>query len=240
MSGLEESQPFLRDSQGALEHKSTFRHRIVIPVLSSRKQWLKKLSPVSSHFAIFLATSFIWAFIILFFIQIPPKPSESSPNPATPRHPDTGFLAAEVDYLTCGHSAEEAKTKGCEYDILSNHWIPRQCNDEYSIEEYQADGSWFPYADENRTIPLTRAELGDREFYYTSMRDHIVHCAVLWRRQYRAWAEGWKFLDDIIAGEEHTMHCSKFLIDMTDKGQDFRNIPIRVFPGKAGCHVRGV
>jgi hypothetical protein len=151
-----------------------------------------------------------------------------------------GFLASEIDYLTCGTSLQEAKSKGCLYDILSNHWIPNECADEFSIREYQSDGSWYPYNDENRTELLTREELGDRTFYYTSMRDHIVHCAALWRRQFRALSEGWRYLDSVLTDPEHTMHCSKFLVDMSDYGPDFRTMPIKVFVGHAGCHVRDI
>jgi hypothetical protein len=127
----------------------------------------------------------------------------------------------------------------CQYDILTNHWLPGQCVDEFSIREYQSDGSWFPYADEQHTKRLAVEELGDLPFYYTSMRDHVVHCANLWKRQFRAMSEGWKHVDSVTVEEEHTMHCSDFLMKKAEL-PEYRQTPIKVFVGKSGCHVRDV
>lgn len=75
------------------------------------------------------------------------------------------------------------------------------------------------------------------KLYYTNMRDHIVHCAVLWKRQFTAWKEGWRYLDGVLVDERHTMHCADFLVQMTDKGTNFRQVPISVTVGHEGCHV---
>ncbi|PTB49543.1 hypothetical protein M431DRAFT_486544 [Trichoderma harzianum CBS 226.95] len=91
-------------------------------------------------------------------------------------------FTAHSQLLTCGHSTQEAKSMGCKYDILSNHWIPGVCMDEDAVKEYQMDGSWYGYADSNRTQLLSYESMGDMDLYYTSMRDHIVHCAVLWKK----------------------------------------------------------
>ena len=147
--------------------------------------WLKSRSPFFSLCAVFVATSMVWGCIILWTIYF----SLRNLQPAgkfnrSPPHHHAGFLTTEIENLICGNSLQEAKDKGCVYDILSNHWIPEECADEPSIKEYQSDGSWFPYADENRTELLAREELGDREFYYTSIRDHIFYCAVPWRDRF--------------------------------------------------------
>jgi hypothetical protein len=237
---MEESRPFLRESSVELKRDSRFRWLKLGGRSGIISLWLK--NPVSSHSAVFIATSMVWGCIIIMIIYFSPRTFESVAKSTSlqPHKHNTGILATETKYLTCGDSLQEAKARGCEYDILSNHWIPSECADEFSIKEYQSDGSWFPFADVNRTVPLTREELGDRRSYYTSMRDHIVHCAVFWRRQYRALSEGWKYLDSMIVDPEHTMHCSQFLMDMSEYGPDFRTMPIRVFVGHAGCHVRDV
>ena len=80
--------------------------------------------------------------------------------------------------------------------------------------------------------------MAQTDYYYTNMRDHIVHCAVLWRKQYRAFVEQRRGIDTVIADEEHTMHCSQFLIDMSEKGPDWRSVPIKVFVKYAGCFVK--
>ena len=239
---MEESQPFLEESSPELKRNSDARWLLKRGVRSGViSSWFKNRSPLFSHCAVFVATSMVWGCIILLTIYFSPRTLQSTGKTiSSPPHHHQGFLATEIEYLTCGNSLQEAKDKGCIYDILSNHWIPGECADEPSIKEYQSDGSWFPYADENRTELLAREELGDREFYYTSIRDHIFHCAVLWRRQFRALSEGWNYLDSVVTDPEHTMHCSQYLVDMSEYGPDFRSLPIKVFVGHAGCHVRDV
>ena len=49
-----------------------------------------------------------------------------------------------------------------------------------------------------------------------NVRDHhIIHCALLWKLQLRASAENWRFIDPVIASEEHTFHCADFLVNVT-------------------------
>jgi hypothetical protein len=196
-----------------------------------------------SHVAVFIAATLLWGGIYLIAFRISPHPSsllghDLVDKPTAVHH--AKFLADEINYLTCGTSLAEAKARRCVYDTLSNAWIPKQCEDNFSVMEYEADGSWFPFADANRTLPLQKEDLGDREFYYTSLRDHIVHCAALWRRQFRAWSEGWTYLDDVLVDPVHTMHCSKYLVDLTDRFEnDFRTHAIKVEVGHVGCHVLG-
>jgi len=66
-----------------------------------------------------------------------------------------------------------------------------------------------------------------------------VHCAVLWRRQFRAFSERWQYMDSLIVNEHHTMHCSQFLIDITSQGPEALLLSTRVKVGFGGCHVRG-
>lgn len=87
-------------------------------------------------------------------------------------------------------------------------------------------------------MPLTIDEISIHDIYFTSARDHIVHRAMLWRKQYWAFVQGRPYVDTIIGMAEHTMHCSQYLIGMTDKGQDFRQKPIEVEVGFAACLVR--
>lgn len=110
--------------------------------------------------------------------------------------------------------------------------------DEKAIEEYQADGSWIGYADEARTERLSIDDMAEKEFYYTNERDHIVHCASLWKKQFRAFAEGRTRFDSITADQAHTDHCADYLVNMTDFGSDLRTAPIQVFVGFGGCYLK--
>lgn len=55
--------------------------------------------------------------------------------------------------LYCGSSAIGARDMGCQYDILSNHWVPAQCMDKGAVTEYQTDGTWLGFGDANQRQP---------------------------------------------------------------------------------------
>lgn len=189
--------------------------------------------PAVSHSLLFVLTSLFWG---SYFIFIP----SLNIGPRYLKHSERGnsTIISNADYIHCGSSVEEARSRDCTYDILNNHWVPSSCIDGPAIQEYQADGSWYGYADWNHTRRLDIKTMGETPVYYTSERDHIVHCAMLWRKQYRALMDGRKYLDSIVVDAAHTMHCSKFLIEMTERGPDFSTMPIKVHVGFAGCHVR--
>jgi len=183
-----------------------------------------------------VSISLIWALIFLYVIRRFPRLWTFQGEYAE-HHTLFGVPLSDYKYLKCGNSIEEAKEAGCYYDILANHWLPKPCSDQASVEDYQKDGSWHGYSDVNRTQPLTMAAMGESSHYYTSLRDHILHCAILWKKQYKAFTSGRKTIDSITTNLEHTHHCVKFLVEMTDRGQDFRLTPIKVDVGFAGCFV---
>lgn len=198
--------------------------------------WFRTSSPLWSHYLVFVTSSLLWGCILLLILQNPSR--FGAPNEffkATELH---GNLTSHSRFTNCGSSASEAKALGCRYDILSNHWVPSACMDQESVVEYQSDGSWFGFANENRTGPLTIDVMGETPLYYTSVRDHIVHCAMLWRKQYRAFFDGRDSLDSVIVDRKHTMHCSQYLINMTEVGTNFWDEPLEVYVGYAGCHTR--
>lgn len=184
------------------------------------------------HVLTVIATSLAWILIILCLAG---KQNETNTNHRSHNASTNKNITSNALLLECGHTTQDAIAKGCEYDILSNNWIPGVCMDQAAIEEYQSDGSWFGYADENRTEILTIEAMSQRDFYYTSERDHIVHCAMLWRKQFNAFFEGRTQLDTLIASKAHTMHCAKFLTDMTERGPDYWNMPIKTYVGFSGC-----
>lgn len=197
----------------------------------------------ASHFILFCVTSVFWISVSLFLsVRQPSKPShDAAPIQEHDHHyiAEAPNLIDGAEYVACGQSTEEAKALGCVYDILSNHWVPSLCMDEEAVDVYKADGTWFGYADENRTQLLTIEDMSMVPFYYTNMRDHVLHCASLWKKQFREFFGQRKALDSMIVDEHHTIHCADFLIRMTQFGPDLREVPIKVEVGYAGCHIRG-
>lgn len=233
MKGVESEpflQPFEKSDQRLSGAPAPVNKRISI---SSR---------LTTHFLVSLLTSLFWGALLHSLLrqnrhigdETVPSNSNTTAENALPSTLITG-----AQYSLCGNSTAEARGMGCEYDILSNHWLPAPCMDNVAVQEYQADGSWVGYADEKMTERLPTIDaMSEVQFYYSNMRDHIVHCAMLWRKQYRAFFEERRGLDSIIVDQEHTDHCSDFLVRMTEFGPDFSRIPIKVEVGFAGCYVR--
>ena len=236
MASNTESDPFLKKENGGngLGKPYGIKHcgltRSWFPNLLASKlsnvYWIAAL--------VFFITSLLWGLILLYASrQIPHFTHYRGDYGAHSKI--YGISISEYKFLKCGTSVDEAKALGCEYDILTNHWVPKQCIDRDAVKEYQSDESWYGYARENRTELLSLDTMGELPVYYTSERDHIVHCAMLWRRQYKAFSEGRKNIDSVTADPEHTYHCSQYLMDMTDRGVDFRGVPLEVHVGFAGC-----
>lgn len=224
---MAEHVPFLKTENG--EPTPTEEHQN--NTFEQRKPVSHRFSFIS-HTLVFILTSLIWgaAFIYLEHHHPLGHPFDLSP---------TQSIFKGKNYIECGNSLEEALERGCEYDILANHFVHRSCLDERAILEYQQEGdTWLGYTDMNWTdvIPTTKA-MGESGVYWTNQRDHVVHCAMLWRKQWRALTENRRYWDAIIASEEHVMHCSEFLMEMSERhdGFDWREKPMTVEVGYSGC-----
>lgn len=229
-----ESEPFLRESEKpSLEHGN-------LSISAVFRRSSSKYPHLTTHLLVLVVSSISWGGLLLFLITRQPLSHEPviTNTDAHFESSETKTLISGARYLLCGNATDEAKGLGCEYDILSNHWLPAPCMDQEAVKEYQSDGSWFGYADEERTLLLSIDAMSEAPLYYTNMRDHILHCAMLWRKQYRAFFREREGLDSILVDAEHTLHCSDFLVRMTEHGPDFSKIPIKVEVGYASYHVR--
>jgi hypothetical protein len=101
-----------------------------------------------------------------------------------------------TNFAACGHSLEEAESRGCEYDILANGYFPGGCVDRYGIDEYKGEPTtWYGFADSNRTVRIiSTEEMGRSGVYYADVRDHIIDFALLWKHQFRVFVENWRFI----------------------------------------------
>lgn len=77
--------------------------------------------------------------------------------------------------------------------------------------------------------------MGAREHYYTSIRDHVNHCAMLWRKQFWTLFEDRRVFDSVIVNSYHTEHCSEFLSNLMTME---RTEPTLVRVGFAGCWIK--
>lgn len=115
---------------------------------------------------------------------------------------------------SCGNSTTEARALGCAYDALAGCWLHNGCPHDFTPEfSTFNNGKPFQYFyDEAATKPMKDyTEVGDNpDFYWTSVREHLVHCLYLLRRGHDIHMRGDR-LDNILGDLEHVDHCTNML-----------------------------
>lgn len=195
---------------------------------------LSRRHRIISHALVFLLTSFLWLPILYLQSHPPSFLSSGLSKPGNPRH----NVTSNAHLLTCGNSSTQAREAGCEYDILLNNWVPQPCYDTEFILDYTDDESWGAYSspDLSPSSRLTPQQMSEAEFYYTSVRDHINHCGILWKKQFWVLFEERRAVDTVVASQGHTDHCAQYLMDV--EGGVGVEEATRVERGFAGCWVR--
>ena len=65
--------------------------------------------------------------------------------------------------LDCGHSPEEARAKGCVYDVMMQDWVPLPCYDAALTEKYLKEGNYTWYADGDGKTTLSDEQMAKVE-----------------------------------------------------------------------------
>lgn len=232
-----ENQPFLNYSDNERATKKPIRSSQ--PVLGDESGPKKPgglSTRVVSHALVFVFTSLLWILLSLF---INPSSVTQHRTAGQIADPKLHNFTSNAYLVTCGNSIQEAKRMGCKYDVLLNNWIPTQCVDKESTDEYEKAGTWNGFTDENRTQQISSIEaMSEMDFYYTSTKDRLNHCSMLWKKQFHVLFEERPSIDAIIASWAQTEHCSQFLTEIGDKIATVWDDPIKTEVGWAGCWVR--
>lgn len=127
----------------------------------------------------------------------------------------------------CGNSTAEAKVLGCEFDILSYSWTPKQCLDTETRDEFREwlhskdrlfrPWPFFADKDANDWIPNeeTLSERVHPQFSWAPIEEHVGHCMFMMRRLYRVLEGGGNLrLNSRQGTYGHVEHCSNMVLDM--------------------------
>jgi hypothetical protein len=125
--------------------------------------------------------------------------------------------------LHCGTSNTtiEARDLGCEFDMLSYSWTPKQCFDKDTASEFR---DWLQSSERQMgefpffyDVVGNDHVLGEEELsesfgttIYTTQEEHLGHCTFMMRRLHRvAESLGRLRLNSRYGTLEHTKHCSE-------------------------------
>lgn len=111
--------------------------------------------------------------------------------------------------LDCGHSPEEARAKGCVYDVMMQDWVPEPCYDAPLTEKYLAEGNWTWYGDgEGKTI-ISDEQMakGEHGVAWMAVSYHKAHCVFSWMKIIRA-LRNKRGISQELLSYDHVMHCA--------------------------------
>lgn len=111
--------------------------------------------------------------------------------------------------LDCGHSPEEARAKGCVYDVMMQDWVPEPCYDGPLTEKYLKQGNYTWYGDGQgeTTISDELMAKGEHGRAWMSTAYHKDHCVFSWLKIVRA-LRNKRPLSQELLSYDHVMHCS--------------------------------
>lgn len=125
----------------------------------------------------------------------------------------------------CGTTVEEAKAKGCVWDLMSFGWTHPLCYNKAESERWLAEfGPWKWYHDFNATQPVADEDLPYTQLVYAEQGYHIQHCLYVFKLLHLAGMGGHLVTDEAIP-LAHTGHCTKL---MSDPPTDFKHINTKV------------
>ena len=181
------------------------------------------------HIGAICCTSLIWGLCISIYLQT----TTHLQKPAT--------TSRQTRELSCGGNTTEARALGCEFDALSESWIPSQCVDRETLDEYQKSVFWRGFNDENGTQLLDLEEMSERvrpSRYYTYGWEHVVHCLFMWQRQHKLFLKGGLYMDTLTASYGHTVHCTDVLLEFAESNRSHLDkLNTQTTIGITGCTV---
>ncbi len=117
------------------------------------------------------------------------------------------------DWKDCGKTADEARSKGCRFDLMLSSWVHEDCFDEKLMERYLFVGNYTWYRDYELldAIPDEEIRRGDHHISYSSPQQHNAHCGYMWEVQMKAWMRG-RPIPRALFSYPHTFHCAGWLV----------------------------
>ncbi|KAJ8069033.1 hypothetical protein OCU04_002707 [Sclerotinia nivalis] len=120
----------------------------------------------------------------------------------------------EPIWKDCGGSGEEARAKGCVFDVVLVAWLQPECFDPELHEAYLSDHGYPFWLDRSLQTPTTLEEvrLGKHATVYSSAEFHLAHCAYFLEQSVRGFRRG-GMVDNVTLDNDHTEHCARGLRD---------------------------
>lgn len=140
---------------------------------------------------------------------------------------DDGSLKTveEQPIQDCGFTPDEARAKGCVFDVMMQLWTPAACFDEILSNRFLEVGNWTWYADPSASHVFTLEEMrkGEHDAVYVAQDYHITHCIYAWEMLVRAMRNQSPLITELIS-YDHVIHCRHKTLQRADGGTTIRGV----------------
>ncbi|KIX03247.1 uncharacterized protein Z518_06799 [Rhinocladiella mackenziei CBS 650.93] len=125
----------------------------------------------------------------------------------------------------CGGSPQEARDRGCVFDVMMQLWTPAPCYDEILSNRFLEVGNWTWYADTSATKTYTLEEMrrGEHDAVYVAQDYHVTHCIYAWEMLVRAMRNQEPMITELIS-YDHVIHCRHKTLQRSDGGASIRGV----------------
>lgn len=125
----------------------------------------------------------------------------------------------------CGYTPQEARAKGCVFDVMMQLWTPAACFDEVLSNRFLDVGNWTWYADPSATVIYSLEDMrkGEHDAVYVAQDYHITHCIYAWEKLVRAMRNQEPLITELIS-YDHVIHCRHKTLQRADGGASIRGV----------------
>jgi hypothetical protein len=119
------------------------------------------------------------------------RQQHSSPPPSADRYPPT---ATGLALRNCGSTPSDARSRGCQFDVMSFTWSLPECFDAELMDDFLGHTDWHWYMEDGTEVAQADVLVGDYPYLFVNMEYHMVHCTVSSRFLY--WSTHLREADD--------------------------------------------
>lgn len=151
-------------------------------------------------------------------------PAPTSAAAALENDPDADILSP-ANIQDCGYTADQAREKGCVFDVMMQLWTPKDCFDGVLSDRFLEVGNWTWYADPEASRAFTLEEMrkGEHDAVYVAQDYHITHCIYAWEKLVRAMRNQDPLIMELIS-YDHVIHCRHKTLQRADHGTSIRGV----------------
>lgn len=132
------------------------------------------------------------------------------------QHPKLAYEISKnnpISFRDCGGSPDEARARGCRFELHNFAWIPPECYDEELSQEWYDKYDWPMTHDRygQQVISKEEAQKGNIAAAWVTWPQYVTHCGLIWRKYHRSIIYN-RPMDNWTNSYFHTNHCGEMMV----------------------------